>query len=99
MIFLYKIGTIDAFTLIQFLQNAATQYGVGIAISTVGETFKLSMLVEPAIKTVTTGLDYLTSSGIDPTERAIRVAQVAVFSVVSAVATTADPAVNVGITG
>ena len=43
MIFLYKIGTIDAFTLIQFLQNAVTQYGVGIAISTVGETLKPSM--------------------------------------------------------
>ena len=99
MVFLYNIGAIDAFTLVQFIQNAVTQYGVGVAINTVGKTIQPSMLVEPIVKTVTTGVDYLTASGIDPTERAVRVAQVAVFSSVSAVASTTDPATNVGIAG
>ena len=99
MVFLYKTGTIDAFTLVQFIQNSITQYGVSLAITTVGETMKPSMLVEPVINTVTTGVQYLTSSGIDPTEKAIRIAQVAVFSSVSALATTTDPAVNAGVAG
>ena len=36
MILLYKIGSIDAFTLVQFIQNAVTQYGVTVALSTIG---------------------------------------------------------------
>ena len=97
MIFLYKTKTIDALTLVQFIPNSITQYSVGLAITTVGETMKPSMLVEPVINTVTTGVQYLTSSGVDPTESAIRIAQVAVFSSVSAIATTTDPTVNAGV--
>ena len=57
------------------------------------------MLIKPAIKTVTTGLDYLTSSGIDPTERVARVTQIAIFSALSAAATTTDPAVSTAVAG
>lgn len=37
MILLYKIGSIEAFVLMQFIQNVVTQYGMGVAINTVGE--------------------------------------------------------------
>ncbi len=93
MILLYKIGSIDAFTLMQFIQNAVTQYVVGVAINTVGRD------ITPAIDTVTTSIKYLTTSGIDPTEKAVRVAQVAVFAAGSAIATTTDPAINAGTAG
>ena len=99
MIFLYKMGKIDALTLFQFLQNAAAQYGVGLTISAVGQNIEPSMLIKPVFQPVTTGFNYLTSSGIDPTERVTCIIQVAIFSALSAAATTTDPAVNTGVAG
>ncbi len=47
MIFLWKIGVVDGFTLTQFILNGAAQYGVFVVGSAVGQTLDPSILVAP----------------------------------------------------
>ena len=47
MIFLWKIGVVDGFTLTQFILNGAAQYGVFVVGSAVGQTLDPSILVTP----------------------------------------------------
>lgn len=47
MMFLWKIGVVDGFTVIQFILNGATQYGVFVVGSVVGQTLDPSVLVAP----------------------------------------------------
>lgn len=94
MFFLYRMRQVDGLTLIQFVQNVVTQYGVGVAISTVGESITPWMLVEPGVKTVRTGINYLMEPGLPPTEQGIRVAQVETMAALSAASTTTDTSIS-----
>ena len=102
MILLWQAGLVDSFTLIQFLQNAVTQYGAtaiaSAAASSVPSMVEPSMLIQPLITTVSTGVSFL-SCVKDAPEFRQRVATVAVFACSSAVATTTDIPINAAVGG
>ena len=102
MMLLWKSGVVDSLTLIQFLQNAITQYGVTATTSAVSSnlasTVGPSMLVKPLLTTVGTGFNFL-SCVKDTPEFQKRVAMVAIFASSSAVATSTDLPTNVAVGG
>ena len=63
MILLWKSGVLNSLTLIQFLQNASTQYGVMVTTnagsSNLAFTVEPSMLVKPLLTIVGTGFNFL----------------------------------------
>lgn len=51
MIFLWKIGVVNSFTLTQFMLNGAAQYGIFLVESAVGQTtLTFSIWVAPIAK-------------------------------------------------
>lgn len=59
----------------------------------------LAFIVAPTIDTITTGIKYLTTSGLDPTDKALRVSQVAVFVAGFAIYTTTTFATSLATVG
>lgn len=78
MALLYRIGAVDALTVIQFIANAATQYGVTY-VSTYDPR---AAFHEPTIQLVGTGIEFLTTAQGDEVRK--RIAMVALYAATSA---------------
>ena len=78
MALLYRIGAVDALTVIQFIANAATQYGATY-ISTYDPQ---AAFHEPTIQFIGTGIKFITSAEGDEVRK--RIAMVALYTATSA---------------
>ena len=92
MIFLWKIGIVNTFTLTQFLLNGAAQYGVFMVGSSVGKNLDPTSLISP-ITELGTAYQYVRAAH-GAVEAQKRVATIAALVSTSATVLETDLATN-----
>lgn len=99
MFFLWQIGVVDTFSLIQFCVNAGSQYGAIVVASAGGNFSQIGpkVLFEPVLGF---GIGYqFIQAAKTVAERRARIATLAAFLSASSSAVTLDPATNAAVGG